>query len=234
MISLTSWLHRYISTMVFSLKLLAGLKMRRLVLLVSLLITGGATAGEDMEYSGDAGWREVEQSPTAQGVLNFHYKSWDWSAEDYHSYSSPFSLTLKIKSGRDMERFCGEFSWMSAQRSCPPEMTVKGTIYFSDSFEPLEGGGIWRERNDRSGWSDLIGWMSCAKDNSSCTLNFGGRKYRKDEEGIDSEWASMTPWFEVKITFNEDRSVKFLSGAVYPLYGVDEYYLVWHSKNLSQ
>ena len=211
--------------------------MRRLVFLVSLLVAATAMASKGMDYSGEAGWTEIDQSAEAKGMLNFHFKSWNWAAEGYHSYSSPFSLTLKINASSSQswwKRFCEQFSWMSAQRSCPPEVTVKGTIYFSDSFDPLEGGGIWRERNDRSGWSDLIGWMSCAKDNSSCTLNFGGRKYRKDEEGIGSEWASMTPWFEVKITFNADRSVKFLSGAVYPLYGMDEYYIVWHSKNLSQ
>ena len=204
--------------------------MRRLVLLVSLLVTGVATAGTDMEYSGDAGWTEIDQSAEAEGMLHFHYKSWDWAAKGYHSYSSPFSLSLKINelsSQSWWKRFCEQFSWMSAQRSCPPEVTVNGTIYFSESFEPLDGGGIWRD-------GDLIGWMSCAKDNSSCTLNFEGRRYGKDEEGRGKWYEGETPWFEVKITFNTDRSVKFLSGAVSPHYGEDEYFIVWHSRNLSQ
>ena len=186
--------------------------MRRLAVLVSLFVTGMATAGGDMQYSGLAGWTEVEQGAEARGMLHFQYTSRNWAAEGYHSYSSPFSLALNIKSGRDMDRFCEEFSWLSAPPSCPPAVTVSGTIYFSETSSPLEGGGIWRE-------GDLIGWMSCAKDNSSCTLNFEGQ--------------GETPWFEVKITFNEDRSVKFLSGAVYRFHGMDEYYLVWHSKNLS-
>ena len=222
--SLTSWLHRYISTMVFSLKLLAGLKMRRLVLLVSLLVTGVATAGTDMEYSGDAGWREVDQSAEAEGMLHFHYKSLDWAAKGYyHSYSSPFSLSLKINESSSQlwwERFCEQFSWMSDQPACPPELAVSGLIYFNDPFNPLEGGSIWRDGGD----GDFIGWMYCAEDNSRCTLKFKGRKLG----------TTRSVWLEVKITFNEDRSVKFISGKIAEYFDPDEYYIVWHSRNLSQ
>ena len=109
----------------------------------------------------------------------------------------------------------------------PPKSPSTAQSILVNPLSHLMGGGIWRD-------GDLIGWMSCAKDNSSCTLNFEGRRYGKDEEGRGKWYEGETPWFEVKITFNTDRSVKFLSGAVSPHYGEDEYFIVWHSRNLSQ
>ena len=198
--------------------------MRRLILLMALLVYGATAMGDTVykvDHSGIGGWKEMEQHPRAWGGLEFHYTSRNWAYEDFRSYSTPFSLTLKITSGRDMARFCEEFSWLSDQQSCPPEVSVSGKIHFSKSYKPLEGGGIWQD-------GDLIGWMSCAEDNSSCTLSFKGREY-----GAEESYPGDTPWFKVKITYNADRSIKFISGAIYPVWGADEYFLVWHSKNLS-
>lgn len=196
--------------------------MCRLVLLMSLLVTGVATAGID--YSGEASWGEVDQSAEAEGMLRFHFTSmnnWWAPGEDYRSYSSSFSLSLKINDSSSQswwESFCDEFSWMSDKRSCPPELAVNGLIYFNDSSNPLEGGSIWR--ND-----DFIGYMYCAKDNNSCTLKFKGRQRGTSGEDV---------WLEVKLTFNEDRAVKSISGSVAEYFDPDEYFIVWHSKNLSK
>ena len=196
--------------------------MRRLVLLISLLVTGVAAAGN---YAGEAGWKEVEQSPEAKGMLDFHFTSGnDWWAagEDYHSYSSSFSLSLKLREATSQswwKRFCWQFSWLSDEQSCPPELDVKGKVYFNDSSNPLEGGSIWRGDN-------FIGYMYCAKDNSSCTLRFKGRQWGT-QEGEDV-------WLKVKITFNEDRTVKFITGEVAEYFYPDEYFIIWHSRNLSK
>lgn len=194
--------------------------MRRLVLLMSLLVTSVATAG--MDYSGEASWGEVDQSAEAEGMLRFHFTSmnnWGAPGEDYRSYSSSFSLSLKINDSSSQswwESFCDQFSWMSDERSCPPELSVNGYIYFNDSSNPLEGGSIWRD-------DDFIGYMYCAKDNSSCKLRFKGRQWGTSGEDV---------WLEVKITFNEDRAVKSISGSVAEYFDSDEYFIVWHSKNL--
>ena len=197
--------------------------MRNFILSILLsmygtMAMGGIDRHKVIDFFGFGGWKEMEQSPRAWGELKFHYTSWNWASEGYKSYSSPFSLTLEITTGRDMERFCEEFNWLSDTQSCPPTLSVSGMIQFSDSHKPLEGGGIWRD-------GDLVGWLSCAKDDSSCTLNFKGREY-----GAEDSHHGDAPWFKVKITYNADRIIRFVSGTVSPVWGADEYYLVWHSE----
>ena len=182
--------------------------MRMWLVLFSLV----AIAAQDtrVEQSGMGGWIQAYEGSNDElhGEMSYQFKGAYWSEAEQLPHDE-FTLTLNFY---DVEH-----------TFLPSELTVSGTVQFTDPSDPFAGGMIVDDKGKYIGHLRCEPTPSVRRLQRSCIYTF-------DKDGDD--WPDDIPaLFELRKNFRDGTLCSF-SGRVNTCGGCDEDYVFWHSKRM--